>query len=690
MALFAKDRIGQSLGLMAAGGVLGAAIAAISVLAVFSNLNNSNGLQSDIGQATGTSEVAFSSSSEPKAGSSGSAQINYDIANYRDNFEGNLALHAMLQQANKQETLGYFEQTKRIESNNRRHAAERAIVQRLAAMSPKEALTKIEGMSASRHGELVAVVFEEWSQSNLDEAVAHAKSLTDSNRQAAVRGMLDARDDLSEDLRIQIAKQLGNEKLAIDQRDQSTVLNFNEDPGKAFDALVTDNQADVSQLGAFLTVAKAMVDKEGLKALDTIRDSLGFSVVGNAVFLSAMHDSVQSDPHAAFQVASTLSSNNRRVALGAVVNSWVSSDPMAALAAVNTLEAGRLRKGLQETLVSAWAHRDPQDLFDHIESLPENLQDEAEQQAMLAIARTAPIEAVHFLAGLTDDERRMELARAIARNWSETDSYAALEWALSEQYSNERSRHAILSIVLTKLALEDPELALQSALNEPPGRFGRGLEVDVIQTVARFDLDQAIAMLEQVRDGPSKHSAYAHVGRALVSKGEYDRAIRLGQKLSDVGRAAYYSTVISQWAFAEPEYLFDSLDRLPSEELKTQAAMNLLLANNRTDALSPEQVEGLSDYVGDGENMLTQIRHLSPGRVVMFDGAAESLSGSVGIENEISEVIEVRLQQTLETLEQTLSDAMTDMAIEGAFVGDAVINTKAIEVKKEDDEEEEE
>ncbi len=690
MALFAKDRIGQSLGLMAAGGVLGAGIAVISVVAILSNTDSSNGLQSEISQPKGTGGAAFSSSSESNVGSSESARNVYDIANYQDNFEGNFALQSMLQRANMSETVEYLEHTDRIDSSNRRHAAERAIVERLAAMSPKEALKKIEDMSISRHDELIAVVFEEWSQSNLDAAVAHAKSLNEASKQAAVRGMLDARDDLSEDIRIQIARQLGNEGLATDQRDQSIVSNFNADPSKAFNALVTDSQADVSQLGAFLTVAKAMVDKEGLKALDTIRDSLGYSVVGNAVFLSAMHDSVQSDPQAAFQVASTLSSSNRRVALGAVVNSWVTSDPMAALAAVNSLEAGSLRKGLQKTLVTAWAHRDPQDLFDHIDSLPENLQDEAEQEAMLAIARTTPTEAVHYLASLTDDDRRMELARAIARNWSETDSYAALEWALSEQYSNERSRHAILSIVLTKLALEDPELAFQSALNEPPGRFGRGLEVDVIQAVARFDLDKAIAMLEQVRDGRSKHAAYSFVGRELVNKGEYDRAIRLGQKLSDEGKSAYYSTLVSQWAFAEPKYLYDSLDRLPSEELKTQAAMNLVLANNRTDALSPEQVESLSGYLGEHSNFLTQFRNLSPSGVVMFDGAAENLEGVVGFESEFSEVVEVRLQQTLETLEQTLSDAMTEMAIEGAFVGDTVISTKAIEMKKVDDEEEEE
>lgn len=663
---------------------MGAAIAVVSVLTMFSKSPESSDVLAEgtVGQASeidnGLQQDAIGTASERPSKSimeSGNSAKNFhEIASYKSNFEGNLVLHTMLQRADAKQLVEYLEATKSIDSTNRQQAVERAIVQRLAAISPQQALESIAVLPRDRHDDLVASVFEEWSHSSLDDAVAHAKSLEETNKLAAVRGILEARDDLSEDLRLQIARQLGNEQYALDLRNESIVSNLGLDPVEAWNSLLSDSQADISQLEAFLAVGRAMVDKEGLKALDTIRDSLGHSAVGNAVFLSAMHNAVQEDPQAAFQVASTMSTNNRRLALVSVVNSWALTDPMSALDAVNALKAGSLRNDMQEYVLLAWADHDPQSLYDNVERLPEGIRSEAEQQALLAIARTTPTEAVRFLASVTSDARRMDLAKEIARSWSETDSFAALEWALSEQYSDDQSRHNILSIVLGNLALDDPELALQTALNEPPGRYGRGLEVEVIQKVAQFDLDKAISMLAQVRDGPSKYSAYQLVGRALVTSGDYDRAIRLGEKLLEGEQSSYFSSVIRQWSHTDPQHLFDSLDRFPTQAVKTQAALHLLLANRRADIWDDEQLETLTAFVGDGSHFLTQD---NPGRVVMLDGVSNLLVEGQ-LENHLSE-----LQMKLE---QTLSDAMTNIAIDGAFGGESIIGTSVIEVEKEESE----
>ena len=383
------------------------------------------------------------------------------------------------------------------------------------------------------------------------------------------------------------------------------------DPKRNWDALLNDGQSDIEQVDAFLHIASAWANKDGLSIVDRVRESLGDSAVADVVVLSLLHEAVQTDPTAAFQSALSLSPQSRDDALVSVVRMWAKADPIATLEALNSANLGGLLRGLQETLVDAWTERDPKSLLDSLAYLPEILRNTAEQQAMLGVARTTPPDAVEFLSRLPDDpndDRRYDLAYEIAEHWSRNDPYAALEWVTSIPFpgvANQRPQRKLLTKVLRNLAVEDPNLAMQSALNEPIGRFGHGLEPYVVSKVAQTNTEKAIAMLSNVRDGVTKAASYRSVGRALAADGEFERALELGTGLPHDHQSNYFSAVFSRWARSDPGRLYKSLDQLPSSAAKAQAAYNLLEAN-RTGVFTDNEKASLQDIVdADGHKVTT-------------------------------------------------------------------------------------
>ena len=387
------------------------------------------------------------------------------------------------------------------------------------------------------------------------------------------------------------------------------------DPKRNWDALLNDGQSDIEQVDAFLDIASAWANKDGLSIVDRVRESIGDSAVADVVVLSLLHDAVQTDPTAAFQSALSLSPQSRDDALVSVVRMWAKADPIATLEALNSANLGGLLRGLQETLVNAWTESDPKSLLNSLAHLPELLRNTAEQQAMLGIARTNPPDAVEYLSRLPDDpndDRRYDLAYEIAEHWSRTDPYAALEWVASVPFpgvANKRPQRKLLTKVLRNLAIEDPNLAMQSALNDPIGRFGHGLEPYVVSKVAQVNTEKAIAMLSSVRDGATKAASYRSVGRALAENGEFERAVELGSDLPDDQQSNYFSAVFSRWARSDPGRLFKSLDQLPSLAAKTQAAYNLLEANRRG-VFTDEERNNLQDIVDSGAHNVTTVATL--------------------------------------------------------------------------------
>ena len=640
----------RTLGFVAIGLVAGTVLATVVFMALPSSSNQSGESLAD-GQSFSSDANDEQTRVNKKSGVESSNDFGdlSDISTIESTFERSYKLHGFLMGADESQLIGYLTQSSNIAAPSVREQFQSAVAQRLAEFNPQSALKSIRSLTNGQDQALLGTVFGEWSRSDLDGALAQAKSLSESERLTALGGILSSRSDLSDSLKQQIARQLGHEQYAMQTQSSATVASSGGDPRDAWNALVNDSYEDIAQIGSLVQIAQSLVQQNGMEALDWIRNSLIDDTVLEATVRSVLHHVALSDPQSAFRQAQSLTRDSQDVALPTIVEMWARSNPLVAMDTLSNLKNATQRNRLQTTLFRAWADNDPQNLFDNLERLPEAIRSKAEQQAMLAVARTAPSDAVAYLADLPAGDRQRDLALEIAEHWSNLDVYAALDWVLSDQITSESTRRRALTEVLRNLVDVDPTLAFQTALKqEPLSKYGRGLEAMVIEQIAQSDIETAISLLSQVREGHTKLHAYIAAGRALVQNGGYDRALRLGQQLPTEDQSRYRHSVMWSWAESDPEGLLASLDELPSEDAKTQAAMGLIMSNFRTNALSDEQMQYVSGILPRGSSGTSTYSFTS-------DGGAVS--------SELSEQVSARLMQVIE---QTLGDRGAGISVDGA------------------------
>lgn len=517
-----------------------------------------------------------------------------DLAAFDRGFDHTVALFNLLAGADQQQLVKLIQQSKEIQHYSQRRSIQNAIFQRFASLNPKAALTHIATMPRFEHDALLSITFSEWALKDLDGAIAHAKSLEGFRKHAALRAILQSRDDLSEDLRREIARGVGNEQLAIDLIAQSNLAESMENPEQASNALVNDDIGNSSQTGLLIQVAEAWFDKNGLSVLDEINRSLVDWQTRQSILTAIVHRVVQSDPKEVFDYVRGMDDDGNNLLL-VVARAWASLDPESALNAAQMIEGGLVRRNLEWSIVQVWASADPHFILENLDRLPETSRSMARSQAIMAIARTSPEQAAQLMAGMDDPTSRYSVAFTIVSNWARTDVNAALDWVLNGDLKDLRSQ--LLPLVLGRLARDDPEFAMQVALNQPVGRNGSGLEYTVLSYIAGTDPQKALSMLPRVREGQTSLWAHISVGGALVRAGHTDSALKLASNLQESDRERYFGNLVSTWASNDAQGLYNNIDQLPTAEIKSSAALTLITWNSWEKILSQDQIDRAKTFL---------------------------------------------------------------------------------------------
>ena len=518
-----------------------------------------------------------------------------DLAAFDRGFDRTVALLNLLAGADQQQLVKLIQQSKEIEHYSQRRSIQNAIFQRFASLNPKGALTHIATMPRFERDALISTTFSEWALKDLDGAIAHATSLEGFKKHAALRAILQSRDDLSEDLRQEIARRVGNERLAIELIAQSNLAQSMESPEQAWNALVNDDIGNASQTGLLIQVAEAWFDKSGLSVLEEINRSLVDWQTRQSILTAIVNRIVQSDPHGAFDYVRGMDDDGNNLLL-VVARAWASLDPETALNAAQTIEAGLVRRNLEWSIVQVWASSDPHFILENLDRIPETSRAMAQSQAIMAIARTSPEQAAQLMAGMDDPTSRYSVAYTIVSNWVRTDVNAALDWVLNNGDLKEL-RGQLLPLVLGRLARDDPEFAMQVALNQPVGSNGSGLEYTVLSYIAGVDPQKALSMLPRVRDGQTSLWAHISVGGALVRAGQTDSALKLASNLQESDRERYFGNLVSTWASNDAQDLYDNIDQLPTAEVKSSAALTLITWNSWQKILSQDQIDRAKTFL---------------------------------------------------------------------------------------------
>lgn len=529
-----------------------------------------------------------------------------DLEKFKSPLRRSLALHELVSMAEKKQVLELLEESNEIVPQRRRQI-QRLILQRLAQLDPVKAYGQIQLLAAHDSRHLIDSIFKEWSAHSLDEAVEFASSLDDEEKSIALGGILAERTDLSDEKRRQVAQQLGDEGYAINLIMQEKLSKPIANPEKTWDEITREIEGDPGQSWMLATVARAWVDKSGLRVLDRISNSISNSQTRQIVLSSVLLRATEIDVEGAFEYALKYDDRpgNFNSLLSLVTNAWVRSDPQSAMDAASQVEKFGLRRRVEESVARAWANQNPRDLLSILDTLPDHLRNTATRTAISTMVNEDPLEASKFVASMKDSLRATAAATLIGV-WSSRhkDYEGILDWVLNEPGIAD-IRGLLLPTALSQVSYGDPKLAMAEAIKQPIKSGQSGLEASIIYYLTHNDIDSAREFLPRVRAGTTRTEAYGHVGNYFLQNGETDEVFNLALELPVSNRAAYFQTLLHTWSQYDPSGLLDSIDKLPTPDSQSKAALALSAANKFHRKLTKKQIETGSRYLSqeDAESL---------------------------------------------------------------------------------------
>ena len=532
-----------------------------------------------------------------------------EIANMRNSSEQQLALRVLLSDMNEKQVADLLTQSEDVLKDADRYNLQFAMVQRLAHLNPSRALSLVLEMDSGYNlGNFVTSIFGDWAHSNLDEAVSRAGRLKPHFKRTALSAIVQERTDLSDNTIRAIARDLDNEQIATSAIAQRKIEEAIDDPEAVWNELAIDLQDDPDNSRTISRIATAWIEKSGLSVLDQVYHSLTNTQTRDDVIRRVLTEVAQTDPEGAFNFALTIENDPYNSIVSSMASIWASTDPRSALAAANGIAKASVRKTVAQMVILAWARDEPRKVLEGLGNLPADLQESASSAALSTLSRESPIDAANLVAAMEPGSVKTSSASSVVSTWASRNHKAALEWILSEP-GVEEIRSELLSSIMHTLVRVDPDLAMSTALAQPivekNSRFGMfgpagvGMELNVISSLTFSDVDKAIELLPQVREGSTKLMSYQMVASSLLMNDEIDKAFNMVQQVPESDREKIYQAISTSWAASDPKGMLKSMDRFLSKEGRSRAAVLLISTNQYSKILSEEQIEEAKNYLTD-------------------------------------------------------------------------------------------
>lgn len=527
------------------------------------------------------------------------------FSNYSSDFSRRAGLYSLLERASKQQVIELLRQSEKISHHSIRASTQEMIFQRLASLDPQLAVRELLEYPKSRRGKLVLGIFREWSLLDVDSAIEEARNLDRLTRIEALKTILKYRDDLPTKRHIEIAKRIENASFAHRFISISNAELLIDTPEEAWQVITTDNVSDSLQLDTLGKIASEWVDQMGFDILRRLFN--GSSVVEHPDHASSiMAGIVESNPQGFLDFVTSMSSEEQRPFLKPLFETWIRLDPEATIQALESFRNSVYYDALEAHVIKSWARYDPSEVIEEIQAFSEDTQVRALEEAVAAIARHSPQDAVRHLEYIsTKVGNASSIATRLVAVWSEQEPREALNWILSPDGSQYLETTSLMNVILPKLARVDAEMAMQMALDQT--KSPNGIEVDVIQELTRINIEQAVEFLPQVRDNNAL-SAHLAVGFTLVRQGDPLRGMNLASKLPDHERDSYRYAIAQTWARTHPIQMHNALEDLPSKEIKSLAAKGLALSNWSNPVLSDDQLEYVKSFLNERDSQEVEDR----------------------------------------------------------------------------------
>ncbi len=523
-----------------------------------------------------------------------------DFGQIGSDFSSLAAFYSEMAQTDETELLRLLNQTQELRAGRQREFVRTELLRRLAQTSPEQSLRRARQFPRMEQGPFVDGIFHEWSRINLQESVEAASQLPGSLRMTALQAILESRDDMDLSVRREISTRIAGPFQAINALTRQEIRKAADNPRLAWDMILNDELSDTRQLELLTWVAELWVEKDGIEAISEINASFFMDMSTRMNVVSAvLRAETLTNPQWAFDSALSMKGQLGEYVLSTVVQTWASFDPETVLAKVLAMDPSSQQRSLVHTVASSWASYAPQSMLEQLDLLPEFARENSLAVSLQTLGRSNPQQALGMLTRIKDRQMQLITASAVVSDWTGTDVDSALHWVLTDE-SIENFRYMLIADVLRVVASEDPQRAMSIALEQPAGEHQLGFENIVISHLAQVDIESAIRLLSQVPK-ESQDKAYTDIGYAFIHKHEGDRVIQLGLQLDGEAQYRYFIQIFGVWARIGPANLFRSLEKLPTTEIRSQAAMVLARDHQWQQVLSETELETVMSYLKEDE-----------------------------------------------------------------------------------------
>ncbi|MXW54734.1 MAG: hypothetical protein F4X44_02390 [Gammaproteobacteria bacterium] len=109
-------------------------------------------------------------------------------------------------------------------------------------------------------------------------------------------------------------------------------------------------------------------------------------------------------------------------------------------------------------------------------------------------------------------------------------------------------------------------------------------------------------MLPQVSKSPTAVVAVRELTAELIHNGGVDEAVDMVPQLPEPKRSDFYTGLFPAWAGIDPSGLLNSMNRLPSKEVKSKAERRIVAINRSSWILTDEQVEQARKFLTEEDS----------------------------------------------------------------------------------------
>lgn len=491
-----------------------------------------------------------------------------------------------------------------IQSSKVRNSLQTALLERYVLNAPSEALEFALAQENPIQSKMVKTIFSEWASTDVEKSIEHMVDLAEPLRVVALKAVIEAREELPLSRIREIGLKFNLESLAVSHYIESLTTEYIENPKSSWYELIAFPEAE-TEIGYELAsrIAYQWFQNDGIDVIwEILNSDAGDDFLSNSINL-ILESIARDDPSRAFQYAQDIPQEGVFQMFPPtvpVVFVWAEINPQAALEAIQIVEPSGMRERLQNTAVNSWASTNPRELLENLENLPKATQMSAVSQSFSNLAQSSPNEAGDLVLQLEDSEMRSRAAESLVYRWAQDNVSATLDWVL-EYPKTEPNRGRLLESVLSMMVDSDPKRAIQIAAQQPiPEGRNIGPEAQLLSALAFLDVDTAIELLPEARDGETKTAVKRSIGVSLVANGEPEKALSLAQRIPDDAKDSFYRSISYEWAKFDPAAVLAALKDFPTAEIRSNVASEL--SRMHVQNFSDRQLETLNQYIIEEES----------------------------------------------------------------------------------------